>query len=78
MGLDIARHEPSFLGFQIGLRECREVHMPTRQRDARRFFVAVKKLGVDAVDRVEVVVQPPRLVGHLAQHVWQVHFRPGR
>ena len=70
--LDVARHQPAFLGFGVRRLEAGEIHVGARQGDAGGLLVLEQPCGVDAVDLVEVFVQPPRIVGGFAQHLGQV------
>ena len=42
------------------------------QRDPRRLLVPFQHAGVYSLDEIELVVEPVRLVGHIAQHLGQV------
>ena len=73
MLLDVARHQAAFLGLGVRLLEAGEIHVGPRQGDARRLLVLLQPDRVDAVDLVEVVVEPPGVEGGLAEDVRQVH-----
>ena len=72
--LDIAGHETALFRFEVGLGEGVEVYMRPRQRNAGGLLVAFQGAGVDALNEVEMSVQPAWLVGHVAQHLRQVHL----
>ena len=72
MLLDVARHQPAFLGLDVRLLEAGEIHVGPGQRNAGGLLVLLEPGRVDAVDLVEVIVEPARVEGRFAEHVGQI------
>ena len=67
--LDVAGHQPAFLGLGVRLLEPGEIHIAAREGDAGGLLILPQPGRVDAVDLVEVVVEPPGVEGGLAEDV---------
>ena len=77
VGFDVTRHEPPLLRFQVRPCEGGEVHVGAGQGNAGRVLIQFELLRIDLFDRIEVVVEAPRFIGHFAEHFRQIDLVQG-
>ena len=73
LGFDVPRHQAPLFDLQVARLETCEIHVGPGQGDPCGALVFLEPLGVDAFNLVEVLVETPRIVRRLTQHLRQVH-----